>query len=309
MIGVVMIAFCDIIFQIVKDQIHDSFSFLLLVQVARFDHFSQTSRIIVVLRLILIIARNPSKKKIHDNNILTCTTRLFGEQCNPTMNCLTKSNIMMYAVQRQAVGMICRSNISPRIISSTACNSSFVGGLIEQRRQINNSIPTIRTTAVQSSESKLLQQMKTKIQKTQRRTMMARSSSDVDPSTNPGAKAISFLVGTLGYEERIAKGVVDALKQSGVVGGPALLSMVRTLAGRWEVDEDAGLEALVESVTLEVARTENKKLIKVWIVPSSAWSSKESDADDDNDNDDTPTDLSRAFQVEGYEDMVSDYII
>lgn len=151
--------------------------------------------------------------------------------------------------------------------------------------------------------------MKTKIQKTQRRTMMARSSSDVDPSTNPGAKAISFLVGTLGYEERIAKGVVDALKQSGVVGGPALLSMVRTLAGRWEVDEDAGLEALVESVTLEVARTENKKLIKVWIVPSSAWSSKESDADDDNDNDDTPTDLSRAFQVEGYEDMVSDYII
>jgi hypothetical protein len=85
--------------------------------------------------------------------------------------------------------------------------------------------------------------------------------------------------------------------------------MVRTLAGRWEVDEDAGLEALVESVTLEVARTENKKLIKVWIVPSSAWSSKESDADDDNDNDDTPTDLSRAFQVEGYEDMVSDYII
>jgi hypothetical protein len=56
-----MIAFCDIIFQIVKDH---SFSFLLLVQVARFDHFSQTSRIIVVLRLILIIARNPSKKKI-----------------------------------------------------------------------------------------------------------------------------------------------------------------------------------------------------------------------------------------------------
>jgi hypothetical protein len=172
--------------------------------------------------------------------------------------------------------------------------------LIEQRRQIYNIIPTVRTAAVQTSELK----MKIQIHKTQRRTMMARSSSDVDPSKNPEAKAISFLVGTLGYEQNIAKGVVDALKQSGVSGGPALLSMVRTLAGRWEVDEDAGLEALVESVTLEVARTENKKLIKVWIVPSSGWASKESD-DDDSDSDDTPADLTRAFQVEGYEDMVS----
>jgi hypothetical protein len=207
----------------------------------------------------------------------------------------------MFAVQRQAVGMIYRSNsLLPRISSSTSCNSTFVG-LIEQRRQIYNNIPTIRTTAVQTLESKI------QIQKSQHRTMMARSSSDVDPATNPEAKAISFLVGTLGYEQNIAKGVVDALKQSGVSGGPALLSMVRTLAGRWEVDEDAGLEALVESVTLEVARTENKKIIKVWIVPSSGWASKESDDDDgsDSDSDDTPTDLTRAFQVEGYEDMVS----
>ena len=210
--------------------------------------------------------------------------------------------IMMFAVQRQAVGMICRrsNSLLPRITSLTSCNSRFIGGLIEQRRQIYNSIPTIRTTAVHTPGSKTI--IKSQITP-QRRTMMARSSSDVDPSTNPEAKAISFLVGTLGYEQNIAQGVVDALKQSGVSGGSALLSMVRTLAGRWEVDEDAGLEALVESVTLEVARTENKKLIKIWIVPSSGWASKESDVDEDDD--DTPTDLTRAFQVEGYEDMVS----
>ena len=233
---------------------------------------------------------------------------MFGEQWQPSNKELFNkellrelTTIMMFAVQRQAVGMICRrsNSLLPRITSSTSCNSSFIGGLIEQRRQIYNSIPTIRTAAVHTSGSKI----KIRSQRTQHRTMMARSSSDVDPSTNPEAKAISFLVGTLGYEQNIAQGVVDALKQSGVSGGSALLSMVRTLAGRWEVDEDAGLEALVESVTLEVARTENKKLIKIWIVPSSGWASKESD--DDDDSDDTPTDLTRAFQVEGYEDMVS----
>jgi len=132
----------------------------------------------------------------------------------------------------------------------------------------------------------------------QRRTMMARSSSNVDPSTDPDAKATTFLVATLGYEEPIAKGVVTALKQGGVTSGPVMLSMLRTLAGRWEVDEDAGLEALVESVTLELARTGNKKLIKIRIVPANAWPSKEGEDDDDEE-----MNLSRAFDVEGFEDM------
>ena len=137
--------------------------------------------------------------------------------------------------------------------------------------------------------------------------MMARSSMinpAVDPSKNSESKAMLFLVATLGYEERIAKGVIDALKQSGVSSDAALLSMVRTLAGRWEVDEDAGLEPLVESVTLELARSENKNVVTFWVVPSSAWPSKESDGEErEDDNKTSTTDLSRAFQVEGYEDM------
>jgi hypothetical protein len=135
------------------------------------------------------------------------------------------------------------------------------------------------------------------------RTMMARSSihaESQDPSLDPEAKAMTFLVGTLGHDKDVAKGVLDALKQSGVSGGPELLSMVRTLAGRWEVDEDAGLEALVESVTVELARSTGKKLVSFWILPSSAWASKEGE-----DETIKKDDFKRAFKVEGFEDMVS----
>ena len=132
--------------------------------------------------------------------------------------------------------------------------------------------------------------------------MMARSSvhaDSQDPSLDPEAKAMTFLVGTLGHERDVAKGVLDALKQSGVAGGPALLSMVRTLAGRWEVDEDAGLEALVESVTVELARSKGKETVSIWILPASAWASKEED-----DPSEVKDDFKRAFKVEGFEDMV-----
>ena len=136
----------------------------------------------------------------------------------------------------------------------------------------------------------------------QHRTMMARSSvhnDSEDPSQDPEAKAMTFLVGTLGHDKDVAKGVLDALKQSGVSGGPALLAMVRSLAGRWEVDEDAGLEALVESVTVELARSKGKKTVSVWVLPANAWASREGD-----DQSEIKDDFKRAFKVEGFEDMV-----
>lgn len=132
--------------------------------------------------------------------------------------------------------------------------------------------------------------------------MMARSSvydGSEDPSLDPEAKAMTFLVGTLGHDKDVAKGVLDALKQSGVSGGPALLAMVRSLAGRWEVDEDAGLEALVESVTVELARSKGKKTVSVWILPANAWASREGD-----DKSVIKDDFKRAFKVEGFEGMV-----
>lgn len=128
---------------------------------------------------------------------------------------------------------------------------------------------------------------------------MARSSVD-SSGDGPEAKAMAFLVGTLGHDRDVARGVLDALKQSGIGGGPALLSTVRALAGRWEVDEDAGLEALVESVTVELARSRGKRTVGVWILPPSAWASGETD-----DGGGAPEDRKRAFRVEGFEDMVS----
>ncbi|VEU43069.1 unnamed protein product [Pseudo-nitzschia multistriata] len=140
-------------------------------------------------------------------------------------------------------------------------------------------------------------------QQQQQRRNMARSSmakgGDADPSAKPEAKALAFLVGTLGHERDVAEGVLNALRQSGVSGDAALLSMVRSLAGRWEVDEDAGLEALVESVTVELARSRGKTTVGFWVLPASAWPSREGE-------DDTAVevDKTRAFWVEGFEDMV-----
>jgi len=141
---------------------------------------------------------------------------------------------------------------------------------------------------------------------TRRGMMMMMARSSLDPSHNPStqseSKAMTFLRATLGYEEKIAQGVISALKQSGVSTDAALLSMVRTLAGRWEVDEDAGLEALVESVTLELARSDNKQVIQFWIVPSNGWSSQ-ADGEGEEEEEGGTTDLSRAVRVEGYEDL------
>lgn len=90
----------------------------------------------------------------------------------------------------------------------------------------------------------------------------------------PEEKAKSFLR-MVGYEdEYVVNGVVDALKQSGM-SGEALLAMVRSMAGRWEVGEDDGLEALVVSIQKNLAQTQGKELVQVWCVPPQVWSSNE----------------------------------
>ena len=112
-------------------------------------------------------------------------------------------------------------------------------------------------------------------------------------------KAINF-VKIVGYDEKIAKGVVDALKSSGL-SGEALLSMVRTMAGRWEVGEDEGLEALVASVQIELAQSEGKDIIQIYCIPPHAWPSDESDEDVEMTDDAKEEMMKRAFVVEGLE--------
>eukprot|EP00466_Bigelowiella_natans_P005940 jgi/Bigna1/78995/fgenesh1_pg.58_\ len=99
--------------------------------------------------------------------------------------------------------------------------------------------------------------------------------------STPDDKAIAFVV-SIGHESRstdencmdiidrnVAEGVVKALKSSGI-SGESLLSMVRTMAGRWEVGEDAGLETLIASVLLvreELARSEGLSNNTTWSIP------------------------------------------
>eukprot|EP00929_Paragymnodinium_shiwhaense_P011106 TRINITY_DN11644_c0_g1_i2.p1 TRINITY_DN11644_c0_g1~~TRINITY_DN11644_c0_g1_i2.p1 ORF type:complete len:192 (-),score=40.19 TRINITY_DN11644_c0_g1_i2:516-1091(-) len=64
----------------------------------------------------------------------------------------------------------------------------------------------------------------------------------------------------------VAAAVVAALAApaSGIPPG-MLLTMVTQLAGRWEVGEDAGLEALAKSVEQELAEKSGKELIKFTV--------------------------------------------
>lgn len=135
----------------------------------------------------------------------------------------------------------------------------------------------------------------------QQRRHFARSSQSESDADDPIVKARNFIMQRLMYDQDIADGVIDALKQSGL-SGTSLLSMVRTLAGRWEVGEDNGLEALVDSVKLQLARHEGRLPITLTIIPGNAWKSSEEDAPDFSDIQETKEEfdmaLNRAFTVE-----------
>jgi len=77
--------------------------------------------------------------------------------------------------------------------------------------------------------------------------------------------AVAFMA-EIGYRKAVAEGVVRALKQpgSGVPRG-GVLTMVKSMAGRWEVGIDAGLEALARAVEVEVAEHEGKEKVRFWV--------------------------------------------
>ena len=116
----------------------------------------------------------------------------------------------------------------------------------------------------------------------------ARSSA---PPPTSESKAKTFII-SLGHEEKVAQGVIDALSASGL-SGESLLSSIRTMAGRVEVGEDAGLEALIQSVKQDLSRSDGKEIIRFWCLPPFAW-----------ENHDTTKDaMKRSFAVDGYDGM------
>jgi 2Fe-2S ferredoxin len=125
-------------------------------------------------------------------------------------------------------------------------------------------------------------------------------------SPSPEEEAIQFLI-KIGHDDKnIAQGVVKALKESGM-SGTALLGMLKSLAGRWEVGEDAGLEALVEAVRLNQLKQDGRKEITLWVVPANAWKSSEEDAPDFSDivesSEEQTQMMQRAFQVKAMTGM------
>lgn len=127
------------------------------------------------------------------------------------------------------------------------------------------------------------------------RTMMARSSAPSDET--PFDKAVTFIV-SIGYDTMLAHDMVNALQDAGLAG-EALLATARQMAGRWEVGEDAGLEALAATIKAERSQKEGRTMVQIWVVPPNAWDSSE--ASDDAFTHIGPVDMSRAFPVTAVE--------
>jgi len=132
----------------------------------------------------------------------------------------------------------------------------------------------------------------------QRRTL-ARSSGPANET--PEDKARSFVIG-VGHDPEVARGVVGALADAGL-SGDALLATVRSMAGRWEVGEDEGLEDLVASVQKAQAITEGRKMVEFWCVPPNAWASGEGEEGQERpqSEEDRETMMARAFVVRALE--------
>eukprot|EP00563_Minutocellus_polymorphus_P006784 CAMPEP_0181037674 /NCGR_PEP_ID=MMETSP1070-20121207/9530_1 /TAXON_ID=265543 /ORGANISM="Minutocellus polymorphus, Strain NH13" /LENGTH=311 /DNA_ID=CAMNT_0023115411 /DNA_START=32 /DNA_END=967 /DNA_ORIENTATION=+ len=128
---------------------------------------------------------------------------------------------------------------------------------------------------------------------------LARSSGPSDET--PEDKAKTFVIG-IGHDAKVAQGVVDALSEGGL-SGEALLATVRSMAGRWEVGEDEGLEALVASVKQNSALTEGKSMVRIWCVPPNAWSSGE--GDEEEDGEENETNINNATSKEDREAMMA----
>lgn len=129
------------------------------------------------------------------------------------------------------------------------------------------------------------------------RRFLARSSEPRDET--PYDKAVTFVV-TVGYSQDVARGVVDALQESGL-SGEALLTAVRQLAGRWEVAEDEGLEALAGAVQQQLAQTQGKASVEITVVPPNAWHSQEGQEDQKETEEDFKVMQQRAFTVQALE--------
>ena len=143
----------------------------------------------------------------------------------------------------------------------------------------------------------------TTLQKNRQQRFFSRSSHghvNTQKTDGPHQQTRTFLH-SLGYSVEVSDGIINALLQNGIPPN-SLLSMVKGLAGRYEVDEDAGLKDLAKSVSIELEKTAGKRKVRVTCLPSTGWSPSLNDDDDDNTQQLPKIDsMERAFVVEAIE--------
>ena len=127
--------------------------------------------------------------------------------------------------------------------------------------------------------------------------------SNAPKTETPTEQTRTFLL-SLGYSNAISDGIIDALLQNGIQP-TSLLSMVKSLAGRYEVDEDGGLKDLAASVKAELEKDDGKAKVKVWCLPSVGWSPAPDNVVEIGDDDEQQLpiihSMDRAFAVEATE--------
>lgn len=95
----------------------------------------------------------------------------------------------------------------------------------------------------------------------------------------PTEQTQAFLL-SLGYSREVSDGIIDVLLRNGI-SHSMLFGMVKELAGRYEIGEDAGLGALADSIKAELLTKHGKKTVRVVCLPSIGWSCPPDDAGDD----------------------------
>lgn len=187
-------------------------------------------------------------------------------------------------INNAAVAMVIQPPLSSQSTLTTLVSSSAAA---------KNISIALRSLSLSTSKRRDAKVMSSSNCSFMRRLSISKDDGDNDSVTHtPEQQTNAFLL-SLGYSHAVSKGIIDALVQNGIPPS-SLLGMVKGLAGRYEVGEDAGLEALAASVKKELENEQGKAKLLVWFLPSTGWSL----STDDSTGVPTIHSMDRAFSVE-----------
>mmetsp|Transcript_9823 Transcript_9823/g.17220 ORF Transcript_9823/g.17220 Transcript_9823/m.17220 type:complete len:338 (+) Transcript_9823:60-1073(+) len=212
------------------------------------------------------------------------------------------ANVSRCAQRWHIIRLQCGAPVA-QFSSETTANALPVSFHLVKRTLPLKSQPLIQMNTLLASRPIAIQSLERKASY-QRFSTSKDSSINNTTTNNTSASATeqtqSFLL-SLGYSSAVSDGIIDALLQNGIPQS-SLLGMVKSLAGRYEVGEDGGLEALAASVKLEIEKQDGKNKVKVWCLPSTGWSPAP-DGIENDDDEQLPIikTMDRAFAVEAIE--------